>query len=218
MSKTLRAALRCVSAGLSIGVLARTRGSRRRRTRPLQWSASRRSSSPAHVRRRRSTRFPARSTWSPRRKSRAHSAHPGRHRRARTHGARLLRIVAGSEQPRRDAARPRAAATVRRHSSSTPLRDGSRNSVFTDMDVVGRIEVINGPSAAEGIGAAGGIINYISKDADRARVEVQRLHEPVPRSSRTTATVGRLAAPSRTSRTTTTWYSTASLGRSRHHL
>ena len=48
---------------------------------------------------------------------------------------------------------------------STPLRDGSRNSVFTDMDVVGRIEVINGPSAAEGIGAAGGIINYISKEA-----------------------------------------------------
>ena len=48
---------------------------------------------------------------------------------------------------------------------STPLRDGSRNGVFTDMDVVGRIEVINGPSAAEGIGAAGGIINYISKDA-----------------------------------------------------
>jgi iron complex outermembrane recepter protein len=47
---------------------------------------------------------------------------------------------------------------------STPLRDGSRNSVFTDMDAVGRIEVINGPSAAEGIGAAGGIINYISKE------------------------------------------------------
>ena len=46
---------------------------------------------------------------------------------------------------------------------STPLRDGSRNGVFTDMDAVGRIEVINGPSAAEGIGAAGGIINYISK-------------------------------------------------------
>ena len=31
------------------------------------------------------------------------------------------------------------------------------------MEAVGRIEVINGPSAAEGIGAAGGIINYISK-------------------------------------------------------
>jgi iron complex outermembrane receptor protein len=48
---------------------------------------------------------------------------------------------------------------------STPIRDGSRNGAFTDMDSVGRIEVINGPSAAEGIGAAGGIINYISKSA-----------------------------------------------------
>jgi iron complex outermembrane receptor protein len=48
---------------------------------------------------------------------------------------------------------------------STPLRDGSRNGAFTDMEAIGRIEVINGPSAAEGIGAAGGIINYISKDA-----------------------------------------------------
>jgi iron complex outermembrane recepter protein len=46
---------------------------------------------------------------------------------------------------------------------STPLRDGSRNGTFTDMDTIERIEVINGPSAAEGIGAAGGIINYISK-------------------------------------------------------
>jgi iron complex outermembrane recepter protein len=48
---------------------------------------------------------------------------------------------------------------------STPIRDGSRNGAFTDMDSVARIEVINGPSAAEGIGAAGGIINYISKSA-----------------------------------------------------
>lgn len=48
---------------------------------------------------------------------------------------------------------------------STPLRDGSRNGTFTDLDAVGRIEVINGPSAAEGIGAAGGIINYIPKEA-----------------------------------------------------
>jgi iron complex outermembrane receptor protein len=48
---------------------------------------------------------------------------------------------------------------------STPLRDGSRNGTFTDLDAVGRIEVINGPSAVEGIGAAGGIINYIPKEA-----------------------------------------------------
>lgn len=48
---------------------------------------------------------------------------------------------------------------------STPLRDGSRNASFTDMSVVERIEVIGGASASEGIGAAGGVINYISKRA-----------------------------------------------------
>ncbi|MDQ6647335.1 MAG: TonB-dependent receptor [Pseudomonadota bacterium] len=45
----------------------------------------------------------------------------------------------------------------------SPLREGTRNGTFTDMGIIGRIEVINGPSASEGIGAAGGIINYISK-------------------------------------------------------
>jgi len=44
----------------------------------------------------------------------------------------------------------------------SPLRDGSRNATFTDMGIVDHIEVINGPSASEGVGAAGGIINYIS--------------------------------------------------------
>lgn len=45
----------------------------------------------------------------------------------------------------------------------SPLREGNRSGTFTDMGVIGRIEVINGPSASEGVGAAGGIINYISK-------------------------------------------------------
>lgn len=45
----------------------------------------------------------------------------------------------------------------------SPLREGNRNGTFTDMGVIGRIEVINGPSAAEGIGGAGGVINYLSK-------------------------------------------------------
>ncbi len=45
----------------------------------------------------------------------------------------------------------------------SPLREGTRNGTFTDMGVVGRIEVINGPSASEGIGGAGGVINYISR-------------------------------------------------------
>lgn len=48
-------------------------------------------------------------------------------------------------------------------SQTTPLREGNRNATFTDLDIVAQIEVINGPSASEGIGAAGGIINYISK-------------------------------------------------------
>ena len=67
---------------------------------------------------------------------------------------------------------------------STPIRDGSRNGAFTDMDTVGRIEVINGPSAAEGIGAAGGIINYISKSATEPGTKVSRSSgSPVPASA-----------------------------------
>ena len=50
---------------------------------------------------------------------------------------------------------------------STPLRDGSRNATFTDMSTVERVEVIGGASASEGIGAAGGVINYISRRATR---------------------------------------------------
>ncbi|BBB14544.1 TonB-dependent receptor [Sphingopyxis sp. FD7] len=55
---------------------------------------------------------------------------------------------------------------------STPLRDGSRNATFTDLAVIDRIEVIGGASAAEGIGAAGGVINYISKRATRAGLRI----------------------------------------------
>ena len=46
---------------------------------------------------------------------------------------------------------------------TSPLRETNRSGSFTDLGVVGRIEVINGPSASEGVGASGGIINYISK-------------------------------------------------------
>jgi iron complex outermembrane receptor protein len=54
----------------------------------------------------------------------------------------------------------------------SPLREGTRNATFTDMGIVGRIEVINGPSASEGIGAAGGIINYISRTPTKPGSEV----------------------------------------------
>lgn len=54
----------------------------------------------------------------------------------------------------------------------SPLREGTRSGTFTDMGIVERIEVINGPSAAEGIGAAGGIINYISRSPTVEGTEV----------------------------------------------
>jgi iron complex outermembrane receptor protein len=55
---------------------------------------------------------------------------------------------------------------------TSPLRETNRSGSFTDLGVVGRIEVINGPSASEGVGAAGGIINYISKSPTKMGNEV----------------------------------------------
>ena len=56
----------------------------------------------------------------------------------------------------------------------SPLREGTRNGTFTDMGIIERIEVINGPSASEGIGAAGGIINYISRSPTDRRHRSRR--------------------------------------------
>lgn len=53
----------------------------------------------------------------------------------------------------------------------SPLRDGSRDSIFTDMGIVQRVEVINGASSTEGIGATGGIINYITKTPTKMGLE-----------------------------------------------
>ena len=55
---------------------------------------------------------------------------------------------------------------------TSPLRETNRSGSFTDLGVVGRIEVINGPSASEGVGASGGIINYISKSPTRVGNEI----------------------------------------------
>ncbi len=48
---------------------------------------------------------------------------------------------------------------------SNPLRAGSREGYFADSAIIERIEVINGASAMQGMGATGGIINYITKSA-----------------------------------------------------
>ena len=46
---------------------------------------------------------------------------------------------------------------------SNPLRAGMREGYFADTSIIERIEVINGASAMQGMGATGGIINYITK-------------------------------------------------------
>lgn len=45
---------------------------------------------------------------------------------------------------------------------SNPLRDGSRDGFTLDPSVIERIEVIYGANAIQGIGATGGIINYVT--------------------------------------------------------
>jgi len=57
---------------------------------------------------------------------------------------------------------------------SSPLREtGRNNSTFTDLGIIERIEVINGPSASEGIGASGGIIQYLTGKPKKAGTEVK---------------------------------------------
>ena len=46
---------------------------------------------------------------------------------------------------------------------SNPLRAGMREGYVTDTAIIERVEVINGASAMQGMGATGGIVNYITK-------------------------------------------------------
>ncbi len=46
---------------------------------------------------------------------------------------------------------------------STPLRDSQRDGYVIDLSMVERIEVIHGASAEHGLGATGGIINYVTR-------------------------------------------------------
>lgn len=61
-----------------------------------------------------------------------------------------------------------------------PLRDGRREGYFVDSAVVKRIEVVSGASAIHGLGATGGIINYITRDAEEGthhRIDVRALSQ-----------------------------------------
>ncbi|HET8655125.1 MAG TPA: TonB-dependent receptor [Longimicrobiaceae bacterium] len=45
---------------------------------------------------------------------------------------------------------------------SNPLRDGHRDGFTIDMDAVERVEVVFGANATQGLGATGGIVNYVT--------------------------------------------------------
>lgn len=47
---------------------------------------------------------------------------------------------------------------------SNPLRDGRRDGFTIGMDLIERIEVVFGANAVQGLGATGGIVNYITVD------------------------------------------------------
>lgn len=61
---------------------------------------------------------------------------------------------------------------------SNPLRAGLREGYVADSSVIERIEVLSGPSALYGLGATGGIVNYITK-APRAEGTQQTLSAKV---------------------------------------
>jgi len=47
---------------------------------------------------------------------------------------------------------------------SNPLRDGRRDGFTIGMDMIERVEVVFGANAIQGLGATGGIVNYITAD------------------------------------------------------
>ena len=53
---------------------------------------------------------------------------------------------------------------------SNPLRDSARDSYTIDLSMVERIEVIHGASAEHGLGATGGIINFVTRKPDSGSV------------------------------------------------
>lgn len=57
---------------------------------------------------------------------------------------------------------------------SNPLRDGSRDGFTIDMAAVEEIEVIYGANAIQGLGATGGIINYITVSPPKSGETEQR--------------------------------------------
>ncbi|MEM6325636.1 MAG: TonB-dependent receptor [Bacteroidota bacterium] len=58
---------------------------------------------------------------------------------------------------------------------SNPLRNGSRDGFTIDPEVVDRVEVIFGANAAQGLGATGGIVNYVTVNPEPGEALTQRI-------------------------------------------
>lgn len=58
---------------------------------------------------------------------------------------------------------------------STPLRDGKRSGFTIDPAFVDRVEVIYGANAIQGVGATGGVINYVTVSPPRGGQPLRRL-------------------------------------------
>ena len=67
--------------------------------------------------------------------------------------------------------------TVNGVSQATPLRDGSRDGHFIDLDFLERVEVVHGSNALQGVGATGGVINMVTRgpNADGSLLNEVRL-------------------------------------------
>jgi iron complex outermembrane receptor protein len=57
---------------------------------------------------------------------------------------------------------------------SNPLRDGRRDGFTIDMEAVERVEVVFGANATQGLGATGGLVNYVTVSAPRTGALTQR--------------------------------------------
>lgn len=59
---------------------------------------------------------------------------------------------------------------------STPLRNGERSGFTVDDDFVDRVEVIYGANAIQGVGATGGVINYVTISAPKDGEWLRRIN------------------------------------------
>ena len=58
---------------------------------------------------------------------------------------------------------------------SNPLRDGSRDGFTIDPEVVERVEVVFGANAVQGLGATGGLVNYVTAEPSASGALAQRV-------------------------------------------